>query len=75
MKNCIDFLNDFLIHFGSILTAFLKQVRIQNHAKIEKGDLLKMSASPARGAHFHRFRTPKSIQKLMKNRSKIELFF
>ena len=58
MKNCIDFLNDVLRHFGSILCAFLEQVRIQNHAKIEKGDLLKMSVSPARGAHLHGFRTP-----------------
>ena len=35
MKKCIDFLIDFWTHLGSILGAFLEQIRFQNHARIE----------------------------------------
>ena len=46
----------------------MEPFRFQNRAGIEKGDFVKMSVSPARGAHFQRFGPPKSIQKSMKNR-------
>ena len=75
VKNCIDFLIDFWSHFGSILDAFLEPFRFQNRARIEKGDFVKMSVSPARGAHFQRFGPPKSIQKSVKNQSKHRLVF
>ena len=75
LKNCIDFLIDFWSHFGSILDAFLEPFRFKNHARIEKGDFVKMSVSLTRGAHFQGLRLPKSIQKSMKNQSKNRLVF
>jgi hypothetical protein len=57
------------------LGTFLNHFWFQNRAKIEKGDFVKMSVSPARGAHFERFGPPKSIQKSMKNPSKNRLLF
>ena len=54
VKNCIDFLIDFLSHFSFILEAFFHTFSFQNRARIGKGDFVKMSFSPARGAHFQR---------------------
>ena len=67
MKKCIVFLIDFWTHVGSIFEAFLKQIRLRIHASTGKSVFLKMSVSPARGAHFHGFGSPKSIQKSIKN--------
>ena len=75
VKNCIDFLIDFLSHFSFILEAFFHTFSFQNRTRIGKGDFVKMSFSPARGAHFQRFRPHKSIQESMKNRSKNQLLF
>ena len=52
MKIYIDVLIDFVTLFGSILESFLEQIRLRNRASTGKNLFLKMSVSPARGAHF-----------------------
>ena len=61
IKQTSDFLIDFLSQFGSMLGAFFHHFCFQKYVRIGKGDLMKMSFSCTRGAHFQGFRPPRSI--------------
>ena len=68
MLDCI--LDGFWLYVRPILDVFQKTASENN-----KGDFVKMSVLPPRGAHFEGFGPPKSIQKSLKNRAKNEVLF